>query len=119
MNPCYSLFFIIFLNFFEFQEFLLPLGVLDSKFLWGVREVWTCVGHVSLFAASKAKSLLEAFFSFFLGKLLEFYCINVYGIGIFGGSGGWGKGLEGLGRSSTLLGDLLRIVPLVLEMDCF
>ena len=74
---------------------------------------------MSLFAALKAKSFLEAFLLFLWGKLLEFYHVNVHGIGVFSHSRGKGKGLESLGRPSASLSNLLHAVPLILKMNSF
>ena len=93
--------------------------MLDSGFLGGVREVWTCIGHVPLSSASEAKSFLKTFFLFFQGKVSDFYHVDVHGVGVFCSPRGRGKGLEGLSGPSASLGDLLCAVPLVLEMDHF
>ena len=73
---------------------------------------------MSLFVASETESFPEAFFSLLWGKFLDFYSVNVHGIGVLGHS--WrGEGLEGLGSPSASLGDLLCTAPLILEMDHF
>ena len=75
---------------------------------------------MSTFAASEAKSFLNALLSFFWGKFLrEFDCINVHGVGVLGSLGGRGKRLESLSRPPTSLSDLLGMIPLILEVNHF
>ena len=92
--------------------------MLDSGLLGGVREIRAGISHMSLLLTSKTKLFLEAFLSLFWSELLDFYDINIHGIGVFSCSRGR-EGLESLGRPSTSLGDLFHTIPLVLEMDCF
>ena len=74
---------------------------------------------MSIFVAVEVESLFGTLLLFFRGKFLqEFDCINIYGVGVLGGSGG-GEGLKGLSRPSTLLGDLFGMIPLVLEVGGF
>ena len=69
-------------------EFLLLSGMLDVRFLGGVREGGADGRHMSAFSAMKAKSLLGALLSFFGDKFLgEFDCVNVHDVGVLGGSG--------------------------------
>ena len=103
-------FFIFIFNLFKLGEFFLFLDALDSGFLGGVREVWTGICHISF---------PEALFSFLWGESFDFYYVDIHGIGVFSSSGGRRKGLEGLGRPSTSLNDLLSMVLLVLKMNGF
>ena len=92
--------------------------MLDTGFLWRVRESGTGICHVSLFTVSETESSFEAVFPLFQGKFLKSDCINIHGIGVFDCfGGGGGEGLEGLSGPSTSLSDLFDAVPLVLEVD--
>ena len=73
---------------------------------------------MSIFSMAEAKSFLGALLLFFWGELREFDHVNVYDIRVFCHSRGWER-LEGLSVPSTLLGDLLSSVPLVLEVSSF
>ena len=117
MHPSHSFFFFIIFDFLELRELLFFSGTLNARFLGGVREGRASRHHMSTFVALETKSLLGALLSFFWGKFLDFDCINVHGIGVFGSSRRR-EGLESLGRLSTLLSDLFHVVSLVLEMDC-
>ena len=89
------------------------------RFFGGVREGGTGICHVSLLVAAKAQSFFETFLLFFWSEFLDFYCINVHGIGVFGCPGGRGERLESLGRPSASLGNLLGMIPLILKVDGF
>ena len=61
----------------------------------------------------EAESLLDTLLLFFQSEFLwEFDHINVYGIGVFSCSRRQGERLEGLGRPSTLLSNLLLYLRL-------
>ena len=92
MNLSYSFFFVVVLDFLEFGELLFFPGMLNTRFLGGVREGGASGCHMSTFVAMEAKSLLGALFLFLRSELLqEFDCINVHGIGVLGDSGGRGE----------------------------
>ena len=74
---------------------------------------------MSLFVASETESLFETFLSLLWGEFLDFHDIDIHGIGVFSCFGRGREELEGLGRLSASLGNLFRMVPLVLEMDHF
>ena len=88
------------------------------RFLGGVGEGVASGCHRSTFVALEAESLLDVLFSLFRGEFLrEFDYVNIYGIEVFGSSGGQGDGLEGLSRPSTSLSNLLNTIPLILEVS--
>ena len=68
----------------------------------------------------ETESSLGTLFLFFRGEFLgKSDCINVHGVGVFGGPWGYrGKGLESLDGPLTLLSDLLSTIPLILEVGC-
>ena len=68
----------------------------------------------------EARSLFGALLVFFWGEFLQkFNCVNIHGVGVFGGSGGQGERLEGLSGSSALLSNLFCTIPLILEVGGF
>ena len=73
---------------------------------------------MSTFSAMEIESFLDTLFSFFGGQFWEFNHIDIHSIRVFCLWQG-GKGLEGLGGPSTILGDLIYPVPLVLEVSSF
>ena len=87
-------------------------------FLRGVREGWADISHMPLLAISETQPLFEAFVSFLRGEFLDSDHVDIHGIRVLGCFRG-GEGLEGLGRPSTSLGNLLCMVPLVLKVDGF
>ena len=89
MDPSYSFFFIVIFYFLELRESFFFSGMLNMRFLGGVRGCGAGRCHVSTFAALEAKSLLGTSLSFFRGEFLgEFDHIYVHGVGVFGSSGG-------------------------------
>ena len=88
------------------------------RFLGGVREGGASGHHMSTFVAVETESFLGTLFMFFWSEFLgEFNHVNIYGIGVFGGSRRRGKRLQGLSGPSTSLSDLFGTVPLVLEVS--
>ena len=94
------------------------MGTLDARFLRRVWEGRAGRCHMPILAAVEAKSFLGTLLSFFWGQpFWEIDHIDVHSVEVFSHSGGRGESLESLGSPSTLLGNLLCTIPLVLEVS--